>query len=149
MCETSKSPALVRTALCSSMMPVNWTGSSQPPKSIIFPPSSCSTALSGVFFIKTAKLAQVRRAGVRNEIGDFLDYLTYERNVSINTVAAYRDDLESLTGFLCNEYFTLARDQLDLRKVDHLAVRSYLAHLARKKLSRASIARHLSAMRSF
>jgi integrase/recombinase XerC len=86
---------------------------------------------------------------VRNEIGDFLDYLTYERNVSINTVGAYRDDLESFTGFLCNDYFTFARDQLDLRRIDHIAVRSYLAHLARKKLSRASIARHLSALRSF
>ena len=86
---------------------------------------------------------------MRNEIGDFLDYLTYERNVSINTVAAYRDDLESFTGFLCNDCFTFARDQLDLRRIDHIAIRSYLAHLARKKLSRSSIARHLSALRSF
>jgi len=86
---------------------------------------------------------------VKNEIRDFLDYLTYERNVSVNTVAAYRDDLESFLGFLCNDYFTMARDQIDLRRVDHLAVRSFLAHLARRKLSRASIARHLSALRSF
>ena len=86
---------------------------------------------------------------MKNEIRDFLDYLTYERNVSVNTVAAYRDDLESFLGFLCNDYFTMARDQIDLRRVDHLAVRSFLAHLARRKLSRASIARHLSALRSF
>ncbi|PYQ48721.1 MAG: tyrosine recombinase XerC [Acidobacteria bacterium] len=128
-------------------MLVNWTGSSHPPKSIILPPNSCSTALRGVFFIKTAKLAQGGR--VKNEIRDFLDYLTYERNVSVNTIAAYRDDLESFVGFLCNEYFTMSRDQLDLRSADHLAIRSYLAHLARKKLSRASSARHLSALRSF
>jgi integrase/recombinase XerC len=86
---------------------------------------------------------------VTNEIGDFLNYLTYERNASLNTIAAYRDDLESFAGFLCNDYFTLARDQLDLRRVDHLAVRSYLAHLARRSLRRSSIARHLSALRSF
>lgn len=86
---------------------------------------------------------------MRNEIGDFLDYLSYERNVAINTVGAYRDDLESFTSFLCNDYFTLARDQLDWRRVDHIAVRAYLAHLARRKLSRSSIARHLSALRSF
>jgi integrase/recombinase XerC len=86
---------------------------------------------------------------VTSEIGDFLDYLTYERNVSPNTVTAYREDLESFTGFLCNDYLTMARDQLDLRRVDQLAVRAYLAHLARRKLSRSSIARHLSAMRSF
>jgi integrase/recombinase XerC len=86
---------------------------------------------------------------VKSEIGDFLDYLTYERNVSINTIAAYRDDLESFVSFLCNDYFTLARDQLDLKSVDHLTVRSYLAHLARRKLARSSTARHLSALRSF
>jgi integrase/recombinase XerC len=86
---------------------------------------------------------------VKNEIRDFLDYLTYERNVSINTVGAYRNDLESFLGFLCNQYFTMARDQIDLERIDHLAIRSYLAYLARKKLSRASTARHLSALRSF
>ena len=86
---------------------------------------------------------------MRNEIGEFLDYLTYERNVSTNTIEAYRDDLESFVGFLCDDYFTMARDQVELGRVDHLAVRSYLAHLSRRKLSRASIARHLSALRSF
>ena len=88
-------------------------------------------------------------AGVTNEIGDFLDYLTYERNVSPNTIKAYRDDLESFTAFLCNDYFTLGRDLLELKRVDHLAVRSYLAHLSRRKLSRSSAARHLSALRMF
>ncbi|MGZ8829275.1 MAG: site-specific integrase, partial [Thermoanaerobaculia bacterium] len=39
---------------------------------------------------------------MQNEIGDFLDYLTYERNVSVNTISAYRDDLESFVSFLCN-----------------------------------------------
>jgi len=86
---------------------------------------------------------------VKTEIGDFLDYLTYERNVSVNTVTAYRDDLESFVAFLCNDYFTLGRDQLDLGKVDHLTIRAYLAHLARRKLKRSSSARHLSSLRSF
>jgi integrase/recombinase XerC len=87
--------------------------------------------------------------GLQNEIGDFLDYLTYERNVSGNTISAYRDDLESFVTFLCDDYFTMARDQVELRKIDHLTVRSYLAHLSRRKLARASVARHLSALRSF
>jgi integrase/recombinase XerC len=86
---------------------------------------------------------------VKNEIGDFLDYLTYERNVSINTIGAYRTDLESFVSFLCNDYFTLGRDQLELRKVDNLTIRAYLAHLAHRKLSRSSVARHLSALRTF
>ena len=86
---------------------------------------------------------------MKSEIGDFLDYLSSERNVSINTVAAYRDDLESFVGFLCNDYFTMGRDLVDLRRVDHLTIRAYLAHLARRKLARTSIARHLSALRTF
>lgn len=95
------------------------------------------------------KLARNGSAGVKSEIGDFLDYLTYERNVSINTIGAYRDDLESFVGFLCNDYFTMGRDLVDLRSVDHLTIRAYLAHLARRKLARTSIARHLSALRTF
>jgi integrase/recombinase XerC len=86
---------------------------------------------------------------VTNEIGEFLDYLTYERNVSGNTVAAYRDDLESFVKFLCNDYFNMGRDQLDMSRIDHLTIRSYLASLSRRKLSRATVARHLSALRSF
>jgi integrase/recombinase XerC len=86
---------------------------------------------------------------VTNEIGEFLNYLTYERNVSPNTITAYRDDLESFTRFLCDDYLTMARDLVDLRRVDNVAVRAYLAHLARRKLSRSSIAQHLSALRSF
>src|ERR1700688_2026878 len=81
--------------------------------------------------------------GVTSEIGDFLNYLTYERNSSINTVSAYRDDLESFVGFLSNDYLSMARDQLELGRIDQVTIRAYLAHLARRKLGRASIARHL------
>ncbi|HEX9160651.1 MAG TPA: tyrosine recombinase XerC [Thermoanaerobaculia bacterium] len=86
---------------------------------------------------------------MQDEIGQFLNHLTYEKNVSINTVSAYRTDLESFVDFLCNDYFTLGRDQLEFRRVDNLTIRAYLAHLARRRLSRSSIARHLSALRSF
>jgi integrase/recombinase XerC len=90
-----------------------------------------------------------RATGVTREIGEFLDHLTYEKNVSVNTVTAYREDIESFVSFLTEEYFSTPRDLLDLRRVDHLAIRAYLAHLARRKLARSSIARHLSALRSF
>jgi tyrosine recombinase XerC len=86
---------------------------------------------------------------VTSEIADFLNYLTYERNVSINTITAYRDDLDSFTAFLCNDYFTLAMEDVELTRVDHLTIRAYLGHLGRRKLSRSSMARHLSALRTF
>lgn len=83
------------------------------------------------------------------ELGDFLNHLTYEKNVSVHTVTAYRDDLESFTRFLTEDYLTTSRDLLDWTTVDHLTVRAYLAYCARRKLSRSSIARQLSALRSF
>jgi integrase/recombinase XerC len=86
---------------------------------------------------------------VKSEIGDFLDYLSYERNVSIHTVEAYRSDLDAFLLFLCNDYFTTSFELLDLRKIDHLAVRSWLAHQQRRKMSRSSVARRLSAIRTF
>lgn len=84
-----------------------------------------------------------------NEVGNFLDYLTYERNSSPKTILAYRDDLESFIAFLCNDYLSVGRDLLELAKVDHLTVRAYLAHLSRRKLSRSTTARHLSTLRTF
>jgi len=86
---------------------------------------------------------------VTGEIGDFLNHLTYERNVSPHTITAYRDDLESFVSFLTEDYLTTTRALVDWAKVDHLTIRAYLGHLNRKKLSRSSVARHLSALRSF
>jgi len=86
---------------------------------------------------------------MNRELTDFLDYLSYERNVSVHTVTAYREDLESFVAFLTSDYLTISRENLDLTKIDPLAIRSYLAHLARRKLSRSSSARHLSTLRSF
>ncbi|HXI11905.1 MAG TPA: tyrosine recombinase XerC [Thermoanaerobaculia bacterium] len=86
---------------------------------------------------------------MNRELVDFLDYLSYERNVSVHTVTAYREDLESFVSFLTNDYLTTSRESLDLSTIDVLAIRSYLAHLGRRKLSRSSSARHLSTLRSF
>jgi integrase/recombinase XerC len=86
---------------------------------------------------------------VKREIGDFLDHLTYERNVSGNTVEAYRGDLDSFFTFLCNDYLSMPFEMVEPRQIDHLAVRSWLAHQHRRKMSRASIARRLSALRTF
>src|SRR6187397_2553819 len=44
----SNRPARFRTALCSAMMPVYWTGISQPAKGTIFAPSATWRSKSGV-----------------------------------------------------------------------------------------------------
>jgi len=81
-------------------------------------------------------------------ITEFLQYLEHERNVSANTVRAYADDLKSFSAFLSG-YLSVPAESLEVRTIDHLAIRAYLGHLAGRKLSRTSIARHLSALRSF
>src|SRR5450432_4144992 len=48
MCETSKRPAAVRTARCSSTMPLYWTGISQPAKGTRRPPSLLCSSYSDV-----------------------------------------------------------------------------------------------------
>ncbi len=79
-------------------------------------------------------------------IGDFLTHLEKERDVSPNTVAAYRRDLTALQGFLSAH---LGVSAVDWATIDRLALRAWLAQLARRGLSRRSSARALSAARSF
>lgn len=79
-------------------------------------------------------------------VGDFLLHLEKERDLSPHTVSAYRRDLEEFASFLANYYGTSA---WSWGGVDRLAIRGFLAHLTRRGLSRRSIARALSAVRSF
>lgn len=80
------------------------------------------------------------------EVSAFLDHLARERDVSPNTVEAYRRDLAELGRFLGSYY---GGGEWGWGGVDRLAMRGYLAHLTRKGLSRRSIARALSAVRTF
>jgi integrase/recombinase XerC len=77
---------------------------------------------------------------------DYLRGVEHGRQLSPNTVAAYRRDLHDLAAFLDRhhdgESWTWAR-------VDRLAIRAWLAELSRRGLARRSIARKLSAARSF
>jgi integrase/recombinase XerC len=77
---------------------------------------------------------------------DWLRLLRDGRQLSPHTVAAYRRDTLELLGFL-NRH--LGRDDWDWTDVDRTAVRGYLAELSRRGLARRSIARKLSAARSF
>jgi integrase/recombinase XerC len=81
-----------------------------------------------------------------NDIVEFLTHLEKERDVSPNTVKAYRRDLRELVSFLAKYYGT---GEWSWQGVDRLALRGYLAHLQRRGLGKRSIARALSAARSF
>ena len=76
-----------------------------------------------------------------------LTHLAEERNLSPHTVAAYRGDLERFLAFLARDFLARPAEEIRPQEVDGLAVRSFLAHLARQGLGRRSQARALSAVR--
>ena len=83
---------------------------------------------------------------MRPLIDEFLRELADGRQLSAHTVAAYRRDLGELTGFL-ETYFQ--SDEWEWSRVDRNALRRFLGHLANQRLARRTIARRLSAVRSF
>jgi integrase/recombinase XerC len=80
----------------------------------------------------------------RPEVEEFLLFLAKERNDSPHTVRAYRRDLLAFQAFADQSLagWTWA-------SVDRLALRSFMGELARRGQSKRSIARALSAIRSF
>ena len=85
-------------------------------------------------------------APLPHEVSDFLTHLAKERDVSPNTVKAYRRDLRELCEFLGGYYGV---GGWTWQGVDRLAMRGFLARLARRGLSKRSMTRTLSAVRSF
>ena len=79
-------------------------------------------------------------------IAEFLEHLEKERDVSPHTLLAYRRDLAGFEAFLRAH---LGVAEVAWERVDRLTMRSWLAHLAKRGLSRRSSARALSAVRSF
>ena len=73
----------------------------------------------------------------------FLDSITVERGLSANTVASYAHDLAQFAEFLSK------RKVSDPRAIDEPALMAFLAHLERERYSPASVARKISAVRSF
>ncbi len=80
------------------------------------------------------------------EVEDYLTHLAKERDVSPNTVKAYRRDLHDFTEFLAGYY---GGGAWSWQGVDRLAMRGFLAYLMRRGLSKRSTARTLSAVRGF
>jgi len=77
---------------------------------------------------------------MRKHIFDFLSYLKNERNVSPHTERSYLSDLEQLFDYL---------GETDLSKIDHRTLRQFMAHLMKLNVKKSSIARKLSAIRTF
>ncbi len=73
-------------------------------------------------------------------IEKFIRYLEIEKNYSAHTTLNYKLDLEDFSKFI---------GEMQIEKIDYLALRKYLAVLKEKNLGNRSVGRHLSTLRSF
>ncbi len=80
------------------------------------------------------------------DVEEYLRHLAKERDVSPNTITAYRRDLHEFVAFLGGYYGT---DGWSWEGVDRLAMRGFLAHLSRRGVGKRTMARTLSGVRSF
>jgi integrase/recombinase XerC len=76
-------------------------------------------------------------------IDEFLIYLRVSKNFSIHTLESYGLDLQQFSTFFDKEPISA------VECIDHLIIRRYLSKLKEKQLSRTSIIRKISCLRSF
>jgi integrase/recombinase XerC len=81
----------------------------------------------------------------RPEVREFVAFLAKERNDSPNTVSAYQRDVVAFQSF-CDAHYG---GQWEWKTVDRIGMRSFMGELQRRGLARRSVARALSALRSF
>src|SRR5215470_7091210 len=79
---------------------------------------------------------------------EFLQFLRLNRNASAHTVRAYESDLSQFLRHVAAAA-GVRRADLTPSHLDRLAIRSFLADLHKRGLSRASAARKLAAARTF
>ena len=77
-----------------------------------------------------------------NEVADFLIFLEKEQNFSLNTIKSYHQDIALFFCFLKKENI----NYLHIKQND---IRNYLKYLDNKNLKNSTIARNISALRSF
>jgi len=80
-----------------------------------------------------------------NEISEFVEFLEKERNDSAHTVKAYERDVSAFAAF-CRDYYG---GPWTWAGVDRLAIRGFLAAEQQRGVGKRSMARALSALRTF
>lgn len=77
-------------------------------------------------------------------IDRYLEYINIEKRYSPNTIKSYRKDLEDFAKFLLD-----TESIENLQKADKKMVRNFIIHLNNQKLSKRSINRKISTLKSF
>jgi integrase/recombinase XerC len=88
----------------------------------------------------------VTRTGPEATLDQFLRHIEDGRQLSPHTVQAYRRDLYDFAAFVRQRVIS---ESWDWSNVDRLILRGYLGLLAQRRFARRTIARKLSAIRSF
>ena len=79
---------------------------------------------------------------MKSRINEFLEFILKQKNYSYNTYKNYEIDIIEFENFL-NKY------NMNYLDIDYEFIKKYLMFLYEKKLSRSSVARKLSSLRSF
>lgn len=77
---------------------------------------------------------------MKRYIEKFVNYLKVEKNSAVHTITNYSKDLKVFEEFLAGK---------DLKGIDHLVLRKYLAEMRAKNYSKRTIARKLASLRTF
>jgi integrase/recombinase XerC len=87
---------------------------------------------------------------MRNQIAQFIKYLTIEKGASEHTCRGYLNDLSHLEGFILSSglYPISDEGEVDVSRIDREIIRIYLRALFRSN-KKSSIARKLASIRSF
>jgi integrase/recombinase XerC len=85
---------------------------------------------------------------MKEQLKAFLNYLRFNRNASPHTVTAYDSDISQFLDFTAKQ-LKKPRASLAPQDLDLTAVRLFVAELHRLHQTRASVARKLSALRTF
>ena len=83
---------------------------------------------------------------MKQTIARFREYLVVERNASSHTVTAYIRDLHTFHAWLCE---IAESEEVELAAVDRNTIRAWLGVLAERGLSKRSISRSVTSLRTF
>jgi len=82
-------------------------------------------------------------------IDDFIKHLKYERNASDHTLRNYESDLVQFYDHIAPPDNKGLRREVDVRDIDHLTIREYMASLYEQNKKKSSIHRKVAALRTF
>jgi integrase/recombinase XerC len=85
---------------------------------------------------------------VKAQLRPFLDYLRLNRHASAHTVAAYESDVSQFLAFAA-AHLGVAEQALEPRDLQLATIRAFMADLFRQGQARSSVARKISALRTF